>query len=172
MTVLVAIGVGGSGHDAGTRVELAIGAVGKLGMVVGRSRRYENPAWGGVTRVPFVNACVIVETTSSLSEAMMVLKCLERRHGRVRATKNAPRTLDLDLVWWSSSVASQTSSSAPHVPNVPHPRLMARSFVLVPLMEAFGDARMVAPLALAAAARKRAREGPLRPMAGDPRRRP
>jgi 2-amino-4-hydroxy-6-hydroxymethyldihydropteridine diphosphokinase len=165
MTLRMAIGLGGSGHDADARLEAAMGGLVELGRVVGRSPRYANPAWGGVTRAPFVNACAIVETVLSPAGAMVVLRRLESDHGRLRATKNASRTLDLDLVWWTSPVASRSSvSTSLLVPEVPHPRLMDRSFVLVPLIDALLAAKMTIPTPLVAAAAKRRWCARLRPV--------
>jgi 2-amino-4-hydroxy-6-hydroxymethyldihydropteridine diphosphokinase len=145
-----AVGVGASGADARSRVDDACATIARLPrcIVVGRSRSYENPPWGGATRAPFVNAAVVVRTPWPPRALLGILLHVEREAGRVRAQKNAARTLDLDVLW--SSMPVPTSSS----PLLPHPRLLARAFAVVPLVEALDDARVVVPLALREAARR------------------
>ena len=57
------------------------------------------------------------------------LHAIEQAHGRERPYRNAPRTLDLDLLLY----ADQTIHSA--TLTVPHPRISQRAFVLLPLLE-------------------------------------
>ena len=54
---------------------------------------------------------------------------IERDHGRVRPFRNAPRTLDLDLLLYGDEIIATPDLT------VPHPRLAQRAFVLVPLAE-------------------------------------
>ena len=65
---------------------------------------------------------------------MILLHGTEEVFGRIRARKNAPRTLDLDLIDYDSRVE-------PGPPNLPHPRLQDRVFVLVPLADIAPDWR-------------------------------
>jgi 2-amino-4-hydroxy-6-hydroxymethyldihydropteridine diphosphokinase len=55
------------------------------------------------------------------------LLALERRFGRQRRERWGPRSLDLDLLWWGD-----LRLSTPEL-TLPHPRMLERSFVLVPL---------------------------------------
>jgi 2-amino-4-hydroxy-6-hydroxymethyldihydropteridine diphosphokinase len=164
---LFVVGVGASGEAAPARVEAGIdllasslspssSATSSARVLRGRSRRYANPPWGGSTRAPFVNAAVVVATTLAPRALLGVLFVIERRLGRVRAEKNAARTLDLDLLW-SPGVTSSTP------PLLPHPRFLGRSFAVVPAVEALDDAGVVVPLALREAARQHGL-APLRPL--------
>lgn len=77
----------------------------------------------------FINAVVAISTRLTASELLLNLQRLENGAGRERAYRNAPRTLDLDLLLYGdASIASPTLQ-------VPHPRLWQRAFVLVPLAE-------------------------------------
>jgi 2-amino-4-hydroxy-6-hydroxymethyldihydropteridine diphosphokinase len=162
MTLFV-VGVGASGDDAAARVGAGVDALAStwpgLLLVVGRSRRHANPPWGGATRAPFVNAAVVVETPLPPRALLGALFAVERRLGRVRARKNAARTLDLDVLW--SPEASSTTS-----PLLPHPRFVGRAFAVVPAVEALDDAGLVVPLWLRAAARAHGL-APLSPVDGD-----
>ena len=54
---------------------------------------------------------------------------IENRFGRTRPYKDAPRTLDVDILWWSGPSGHHRDLE------VPHPRLTERAFALVPLLE-------------------------------------
>ena len=77
----------------------------------------------------YINAVVEVVTSLGPSDLLLALQQLERAAGRERPYLNAPRTLDLDiLLYGDESIASPTLV-------IPHPRMMARAFVLAPLAE-------------------------------------
>lgn len=81
----------------------------------------------------FVNAVARIETLLDAEELLAQLLAIERRHGRERPYRNAPRTLDLDLLLYG-----QARIESPAL-TVPHPRLHARAFVLAPLAELAPD---------------------------------
>lgn len=75
----------------------------------------------------FVNAVALLDTDLPPLALLDVLQALELRHGRERPYKNAPRTLDLDLLLYGD-VHMQTPRLS-----LPHPRMHERAFVLQPL---------------------------------------
>lgn len=77
----------------------------------------------------FLNAVVALETDLSPLALLRELQGLEAQQGRERPYRNAPRTLDLDLL-----VQDDLWSDAPEL-QLPHPRLHQRAFVLLPLLE-------------------------------------
>jgi 2-amino-4-hydroxy-6-hydroxymethyldihydropteridine diphosphokinase len=77
----------------------------------------------------FCNAVALVETPLSAGALLDRLLAIETEFGRERSTRNAPRTLDLDLL---SMTGVRVSSSQL---TVPHPRAHERAFVLVPLCQ-------------------------------------
>lgn len=79
---------------------------------------------------PFVNAVVAIDVTVSPEGLLGVLRELERAQGRPDArVKNAPRTLDLDIVAVGSCILHTKDLT------IPHPRALSRAFVLAPLAE-------------------------------------
>jgi 2-amino-4-hydroxy-6-hydroxymethyldihydropteridine diphosphokinase len=77
----------------------------------------------------FINAVVAVDTTLPAPALLRSLLALELQAGRERPYRNAPRTLDLDLLLYGhGSIASPDLT-------VPHPRMHERAFVLVPLAQ-------------------------------------
>ena len=93
-----------------------------------RSRLYETPAWPDPSGPPFINAVAQVRTPLAPGELMQLLHETETAFGRTRSARNAPRTLDLDLLDFEGRV-----DQGP--PTLPHPRMSSRAFVLVPLAE-------------------------------------
>lgn len=153
MSALYAVGIGASGDHAAARVRDAIAAIAAVTPLRSRSRAFANPAWGGATRAPFVNACVVVQSPWSAATLLSALHALERAAGRVRGRRHIARTLDLDLLWSSGQPTRQ--------PTVPHPRLTERAFAVIPLVEALVAARVVVPLGLQAAAARLASTVPM-----------
>lgn len=89
----------------------------------------------GLKRQPdFINAVVALDTRLAAKELLDELFAVEIQFGRRRSVKNAPRTLDLDLLLFGDSVQSDPELT------LPHPRMHERAFVLVPLAEIAPDA--------------------------------
>jgi 2-amino-4-hydroxy-6-hydroxymethyldihydropteridine diphosphokinase len=77
----------------------------------------------------YINAVALVDTTLDAHALLAVLQAIETAHGRERPYRNAPRTLDLDLLLYGDAVIDTPTLS------VPHPRMHERAFVLAPLLE-------------------------------------
>ncbi len=92
------------------------------------------PVGGPPGQPPYLNAVLLAEAAAPLepnpaaARALLAdLQGLEQRFGRRRLEPWGPRTLDLDLLWWTA-----LQLQAPEL-TLPHPRLAQRSFVLAPL---------------------------------------
>jgi 2-amino-4-hydroxy-6-hydroxymethyldihydropteridine diphosphokinase len=169
VSVVFGIGIGASGAAAVDHVDAALLEIRALWPLLGVSRRYANPPWGGVTRAPFVNAAAIIATTDPSATVLMQLFAIERAHGRLRTLRNAARTLDLDVLWSSAPVVSSSSSSfSTRSPIVPHPRLLQRGFAVVPLLEAIESAGLPVPRMLHEAAATSRLRPPLRALPASP----
>ncbi len=77
----------------------------------------------------FINAVAKIETRLRAPELLVQLQSLEQAAGRERPYRNAPRTLDLDLLLYGDA-----RIDSPRL-TVPHPRMGARAFVLHPLAD-------------------------------------
>lgn len=115
------------------RASSALGREGLRG--IRRSLVYETEPVGGRKQRPYLNAVVEVETSLSPHDLMQRLLAIEKRLGRVRKKKNAPRVIDLDLLFYGHK-----RIKAPGL-TVPHPRLHQRFFVLKPLSDLAPDFR-------------------------------
>ncbi len=127
------IGLGSNLGDRRAMLREAIRRLGAYGRVVAVSSLYETEPVGFREQPWFLNAVVALETELDPHSVLEALLAIERRAGRVRTFRNAPRTLDLDLLLYGSVVTESDELS------LPHPRLHERSFVLVPLAEIAPD---------------------------------
>lgn len=87
------------------------------------------PVGEGAEGPDYVNAVARLRTTLSAHDLLDALQLIENTHGRQRSYKNAPRTLDLDLLLYNDDIIHSTRLT------VPHPRMHLRAFVLKPLAE-------------------------------------
>lgn len=98
------------------------------------SRYYKTQAWPNPSDPPFVNAVARVETARDPASLLQCLHAIEASFGRKREERNAPRTLDLDLIDFDGRIRD-------NAPILPHPRVAERGFVLVPLADIAPDWR-------------------------------
>ncbi|KQV39122.1 2-amino-4-hydroxy-6-hydroxymethyldihydropteridine diphosphokinase [Massilia sp. Root335] len=78
----------------------------------------------------YVNAVAALATDLDAHALLRALFAIEQAHGRERPYRNAPRTLDLDLLLYGDAVIDDAPALI-----VPHPRMHERAFVLAPLAE-------------------------------------
>jgi 2-amino-4-hydroxy-6-hydroxymethyldihydropteridine diphosphokinase len=81
----------------------------------------------------FINAVVLVQTQLSPLALLHALQALELQSGRERPFKNAPRTLDLDIIFYGDLLLNTPELT------LPHPRWYERAFVLQPLAEVWPE---------------------------------
>jgi 2-amino-4-hydroxy-6-hydroxymethyldihydropteridine diphosphokinase len=81
----------------------------------------------------YLNAVAKIDTALAPHALLQALHGIEQAHGRERPYRNAPRTLDLDLLLYGDEIIATAALQ------VPHPRLHERAFVLVPLLELVPD---------------------------------
>jgi len=89
----------------------------------------------------FINAVALLHTQLSPLALLHALQALEQQSGRERPYKNAPRTLDLDVIFYGDMALT-----TPEL-NLPHPRWHERAFVLQPLAEVWPERVSAAQLA-------------------------
>lgn len=80
---------------------------------------------------PYLNTVDRLETRLSLDAFFDAMTRIEREMGRVRTTRWAPRTIDLDLILFGDETRSDARLT------VPHPRMHERPFVMIPLRSLF-----------------------------------
>ena len=130
LPVTVYIALGANLGDARTTVLQTMQGIAKLKMtsLVRRSSLYCTAPLAS-TGPDYINAVVEVLTGLSPQDLLLELQQLEQVAGRERPYRNAPRTLDLDILLYGDDTIDRPTLV------IPHPRMMARAFVLVPLAE-------------------------------------
>jgi len=132
------IGLGGNLGDVRAILDSAIALLCESGEVAltARSSDYRTPPWGVTAQPPFINAVIAVTTTlpphQLLARGLEVERMLGR--DRTKAIHWGPRTIDIDLLSYDDIVVQDATLT------LPHPRLLDRAFVLVPLAEIASDA--------------------------------
>jgi 2-amino-4-hydroxy-6-hydroxymethyldihydropteridine diphosphokinase len=136
MDSLVFLGLGSNLGDRHHALEDALGRLDAGGFrVTRRSSTWQTAPVGGPPQGWFLNAVVAGETALSPEELLQVCLDTERAMGRVRAGRNAPRRIDIDIL-----VFGEERRQEPDLV-IPHPRLHERRFVLEPLFEIGADLR-------------------------------
>lgn len=128
--VVAYVGLGANLGDAARTIADAIERIGELPgtAVTARSSLYRS-APVDAPGPDYINAVVELRTGLNAPELLTRLQQIEQAGGRTRPFRNAPRTLDIDLLLFgSASIASERLT-------LPHPRMHQRAFVLLPLAE-------------------------------------
>jgi 2-amino-4-hydroxy-6-hydroxymethyldihydropteridine diphosphokinase len=126
----VYIALGSNVGDRAATLARAVEAMPAAGIrVVRQSSLYMTEATDGPAQAWFLNAVVEAETALMPLQLLRAVMEIERDFGRRRITIRGPRTLDLDILFYGSSIIRKKELE------VPHPRMPARRFVLVPLAE-------------------------------------
>ena len=87
----------------------------------------KNPAFGYTEQEDFYNTLLLIETKLRPKMLLRYILAVERRFGRKRSFQNAPRTLDIDILFYEDIVMETKDLT------LPHPEWMKRSSVLIPL---------------------------------------
>jgi 2-amino-4-hydroxy-6-hydroxymethyldihydropteridine diphosphokinase len=100
-----------------------------FGKVFIKSSVYETAAWGNTNQPHFLNQVVQFNTNYTAQEVLQIILFIEQKMGRERLIKMGPRTIDIDILFYSNEVINQPNLT------IPHPYIAQRKFVLMPLAE-------------------------------------
>jgi 2-amino-4-hydroxy-6-hydroxymethyldihydropteridine diphosphokinase len=123
------IGIGSNLGDRYGYISQALTLMSKKLDIFAISSPYETEPEGYREQPDYLYAVVKAETNLSAVELLKFLKSIERKLGRKPDFRNAPRTIDLDILLYGDSVIERFDLF------IPHPRLHTRAFMLVPLAE-------------------------------------
>lgn len=129
------IALGANLGDPAATVNAAFAALAELpqSMLTARSALYRTAPVGILDQPEFVNAAARITTQLAPEALLDQLLAIEQRFGRIRAERNGPRTLDLDILLYDDLVIDTPRLT------LPHPRLHLRAFVLYPLADLAPD---------------------------------
>jgi 2-amino-4-hydroxy-6-hydroxymethyldihydropteridine diphosphokinase len=125
------VGIGSNLESPRAHVEAALAELDRVPetRVVKRSSLYRSAPVGFASQPDFFNAVAELSTGLAAERLLAELQRIEASHGRIRSFRDAPRTLDLDLLLYDDEVRRSPSLT------LPHPRMHERAFVLEPLVE-------------------------------------
>jgi len=131
------IGIGANLGDASANVDDALARLSALGgcRLLAQSSKYRTAPIDSSGN-DYINAVACIDTKLAAPALLAALHEIELAHGRERPYRNAPRTLDLDILLYGDQKIDLPSL------HVPHPRMLERAFVLVPLLEIEPDANV------------------------------
>jgi len=129
----VFIGIGSNVGDREKKIHDAIRLLSKFFTFVKMSSIYETAPMYNLNQPVFLNAVVEITTNMMPLDVLDVLLDVERKLGRVRTVKNAPRIIDLDILLYDNLVVDLPELK------IPHPLMCERRFVLEPLAEIAGE---------------------------------
>jgi 2-amino-4-hydroxy-6-hydroxymethyldihydropteridine diphosphokinase len=95
--------------------------------IIQTSYLYKNPPFGYLNQDDFINSVMVVSTSFSPIELLNFLLYTEKKFNRKRSFKNAPRTLDLDIIMYDNVKINNKRLT------IPHPYFKKRDSVLLPL---------------------------------------
>jgi 2-amino-4-hydroxy-6-hydroxymethyldihydropteridine diphosphokinase len=101
----------------------------KIGKIAVYSSIYQTEAWGPIPQADFLNQVILVSTSLAPQACLTEMLAIEKEFGRERKERWGPRTLDLDILYYSDVVIAEADLT------VPHPRIAERKFILTPLVE-------------------------------------
>lgn len=137
------------GSNMGDREHFLLEAIRQLDghegiAVTGRSSVYETEPVGVVDQASFLNMVIEVKTLLSPHALFDVMVQTELELGRTRELRWGPRTIDLDLLMYEDAVQDDPSLI------LPHPRMLERAFVMIPLVEVLQACKSKQAAAMAA----------------------
>ena len=93
------------------------------------SSLYKTIPVGPQNQNDYINAVVVIQTSLTPINLLSTLQGIEKKHKRKRSMKWGPRSLDLDILMFGKLIIKTRNLT------IPHPELVNREFVLIPLLE-------------------------------------
>jgi len=133
--VVVYLGLGSNMGNRQDNLGEALGFLSQRLRVEKVSSVYDTEPVGNINQPRFLNLVCQVYTRLAPTELLTLAKGIESKLGRVLSQSNAPRPIDIDILFYGDQVIETPELV------IPHPRLAERAFVLVPLAEIAPDFR-------------------------------
>ena len=133
--VVVYLGLGSNMGNRQDNLDKALGFLSQRLRVEKVSSVYDTEPVGNINQPRFLNLVCQVYTRLAPTELLTLAKGIESKLGRALSKSNAPRPIDIDILFYGDQVIETPELV------IPHPRLAERAFVLVPLAEIAPDLR-------------------------------
>ena len=126
--------IGGNMGDRMANLDIALNLMeSNLGKITLLSSRYETAAWGFTEQPHFLNQAVLLQTDLLANDLMLAILNIEKSMGRERSIPLGPRIIDIDIIYFNEEIIDNITVT------IPHPKMTARRFVLLPLVEIAPD---------------------------------
>lgn len=126
----VVLGMGSNIGQRKRKIKQAVALLAKeVGTINKQSSYYETEPWGVTGQPLFLNQTITLGTDLPPQELLQAIKSIEKRLGRAASDRWIPRVIDIDILFYGSTVYHSINLS------IPHPHLHERNFVLIPLLE-------------------------------------
>ena len=99
--------------------------------IIKTSSNYVTESWPNSSNPMYVNIVIKVKTILSALDLLKVCNLIEKKLGRVRSVKNAPRLCDIDIIDYNQKILNLENNNL----IIPHQSMRKRNFVLLPLFE-------------------------------------
>ena len=99
--------------------------------IVKCSGNFQSESWPNPSNPKFINIVVKIKTNLTPLELLKRCNLIEKKLGRKRSAKNAPRTCDIDIIDYEQKILNLKDNNL----ILPHPRMNKRNFVLLPLFQ-------------------------------------
>ncbi len=127
---VIYLGLGSNLGDREQNIQDAVRLLKEHGVRIEKaSHVIETEPVGGVVQGRFLNAVLKATTHLTPQELLALSQAIERRLGRVATVRNGPRTIDIDILLYDQQKITTQKLI------IPHPRMLQRDFVMVPLKE-------------------------------------
>jgi len=103
------------------------------GVIEQVSSVYLTGAWGKTDQPDFLNQALLINTSLGAQDLLQANLSIEKTMGRIRTVQNAPRIVDIDILFYNREIIATPDLV------IPHPRIAERRFVLEPLNEIAAD---------------------------------
>jgi 2-amino-4-hydroxy-6-hydroxymethyldihydropteridine diphosphokinase len=121
------------GSNMGNSKKMLLAALKKIekhiGPIIRKSNFYTTAAWGKTDQPDFLNQVIIVQSNHTAQKIIEDILKIEQQMGRIRTEKNAPRIIDIDILFFNKDIINTDHLIIPHI------AIQKRRFVLVPLNE-------------------------------------
>lgn len=126
--------IGGNMGDRMANLDNALNLMeSNLGKITLLSSKYETAAWGFTEQPHFLNQAVLLQTDLLANDLMLAILNIEKSMGRERSIPLGPRIIDIDIIYFNEEIIDNITVT------IPHPKMTARRFVLLPLVEIAPD---------------------------------
>lgn len=125
----VILALGSNLGDRCANLRQALKALSAKVSFIKTSSIYETPPWGFIEQPVFLNQVISGNTPLNPHELLTFVKGIEQEMGRIKNFQNGPRLIDIDILLFGEQIIHTADLV------IPHPRMLERGFVLLPLAE-------------------------------------